>query len=575
MARQHWDVIYEGTVEDFIKFLEDWIERLKVEQATTAPLDDFPTSNRSVNFASEHGDGMDDGAYTAGKAVRDYNRQNQSAGDHTSVMTGCEGDQPPPASNGKDLHYGLGQRQAERSDCQDENVDQSLTQRQDEEGDEMIEPPNNSDNLHDEEARQSVNQDLGQDAGDDMNANHENNQGDIHEEGYPKDVERGPGLYQDEEGNRDGNRNHHYLSDSRSSVEGNNTVCSGFFDDENCYSWGSTHDEQRNSDESDQDSDEEASTDDRSSIGIEEDASMCDSDHSNDREVTEESDRGMRSVEGDGYIHDFGQDQRGTGEDEPMCDFDQSDNRESTEESDRGMRSDEGDGGVRGQESLCAAADRILRITPSTSALESWRQIEGVASTSANHSTIKSLLQIEVDHPRLSNLASQSDQRAVAEAYSRYSAELLEQTQRFKRLSRFTGLILVSWCVVLESTGTPIETVNSIMLSRWPGSERNLTRVRGYVKKLHRIINELSKSGWHERAFEIFFLRKPLKAIVSDILTSSDAPPVTLFRKLTGESYSMFMGELRSGGKGFSEPHGWIPYSIPCIVSVVAGESLQ
>ena len=143
----------------------------------------------------------------------------------------------------------------------------------------------------------------------------------------------------------------------------------------------------------------------------------------------------------------------------------------------------------------------------------------------------------------------------MAEAYSRYSAESAEQTQTFKRLSQFTGLILVSWCVVLEATGTSIETINLIILLRWPGSERNLTRVRGYVKKLYRIINKLSKSGWHKRAFEIFFLRKPLKVTVSNILISSDVPPVTLFR-LTGESYSIFMGELRSGGQEFSEPDG-------------------
>lgn len=97
--------------------------------------------------------------------------------------------------------------------------------------------------------------------------------------------------------------------------------------------------------------------------------------------------------------------------------------------------------------------------------------------------------------------------------YATRYAEIVRSSEATAKLATnmaaFQQLVFVSLCVILENRGIDISIVDDIMRTCISdSSSKNLKRLRSGALWVNKVITELQWRGWHQRASEIFILRK-------------------------------------------------------------------
>ncbi|KAI9726529.1 MAG: hypothetical protein M1834_009016 [Cirrosporium novae-zelandiae] len=200
--------------------------------------------------------------------------------------------------------------------------------------------------------------------------------------------------------------------------------------------------------------------------------------------------------------------------------------------------------------------DKFLLEIPDMSRWVSKRKEMKLASVVDNQNAIGILLMSSVN---MYDLPADSTKRVdlleIANGYASFTKRTQEQGRLVTKLGLFQKLIFVSLCAVLVKIGISQEAVNLVMHVCISNSEtKNLDRLRRGGIWVNQCISELSKTYW------------------------KGGQPVGFYGRYGEGSKSLpyFIEHLtkRKCTDVVSEPPGWIPFSIPCIIKSLLGDSI-
>lgn len=140
-----------------------------------------------------------------------------------------------------------------------------------------------------------------------------------------------------------------------------------------------------------------------------------------------------------------------------------------------------------------------------------------MSSSVQNHSVLTTLLGGSLNFNSLADYATHirsptSDLEILlkhADVYGHATREAQKLAQFATTIGVFQELIFVSLCVVLEGSGTPKDSIDSLMRLCFKANERkSLERIRCGARWVNRCIINLSRGDWGVRSTEIFLLCK-------------------------------------------------------------------
>jgi hypothetical protein len=161
--------------------------------------------------------------------------------------------------------------------------------------------------------------------------------------------------------------------------------------------------------------------------------------------------------------------------------------------------------------------DAMLADIPYANLWKSKRTENQISGLAQNHSVLATLLggALVLDHSAGSAVSINSSSPANtlsilhnrANAYGYATRNTQSKAQFTTTVSVFQELIFVSFCVVLEASGMPNDSVDSLM--RWcfaANEQKSLERIRRGARWANRCIARLCEGGWGPRSAEIFLL---------------------------------------------------------------------
>ena len=167
-------------------------------------------------------------------------------------------------------------------------------------------------------------------------------------------------------------------------------------------------------------------------------------------------------------------------------------------------------------------ADILLEEVPEAAKwVDKWKKC-GVSSACHNQNVICTMLgtpptpdsRTDVTSSASSILDShgRNAQETLITSVSKY-AEVVRSSDAaarlFTHIAAFQELVFVSSCVILLDRGIDMRVVDDIMrICISNSTSKTLKRLRAGARWLDKVINELQRRGWGQRASEIFMLRK-------------------------------------------------------------------
>ncbi|KAI9732515.1 MAG: hypothetical protein M1834_003850 [Cirrosporium novae-zelandiae] len=221
--------------------------------------------------------------------------------------------------------------------------------------------------------------------------------------------------------------------------------------------------------------------------------------------------------------------------------------------------------------------DKLLAEIPDMSDWISRRKEMMLVSAKDNRNAINFLLKKSMPLIDMSGLLNDQSKETpkdpskeiymleIANSYASFTRNTLAQGKLITRLGLFQALIFVSLCAVLAKIGISSKAVHSVMRVCITNSEdKYLRRLRRGSIWVNRCISELSKTYWSDRSSEIFLICGQSLSYYGRYADAS-------------ESLSYFTDRLknRKYANPVSELSGWIPFSIPCIIKSLIGDSIM
>ncbi|KAJ6116207.1 hypothetical protein N7523_005526 [Penicillium sp. IBT 18751x] len=146
--------------------------------------------------------------------------------------------------------------------------------------------------------------------------------------------------------------------------------------------------------------------------------------------------------------------------------------------------------------------------------------------------------------------------------YGRFVARCADDAEFAIRIAKYQQLVFVCFCTVLIFVGNSEDTINWMMRQFISDSDsKNLRKYRSGCLWVNRCIVKLLEHRWGYKSWEIFMLF---------------AQPLHLYGRLAENrrSLDIFVQSMGAGHETAIFEEGYVPYCLPCIVKVIAGDKI-